>query len=323
MRTGKGAIAVTGATGQQGGAVARRLLREGWHVRALTRRPDSPSAAALAGLGAEVMQADLMDETSLQAACAGASGVFSVQDFWEHGFEAEVCQGKNIADAALAAGVRHFVYASVGGTDRTAGLGIRHFDSKAEIERHLAAIGLPCTVVRPVSFFENFVTPRAIDGIFERGVLQFPFPGERPFQLVAVEDEASFAAAAFADPERFIGLSLELASDICTLKDLAAEIGRVIGRDVVYQEVDLDLLRQFAEGAEKAGAVGQLRIGPSLVPQLAWNRSTPSGGWNADMALVRKYLPETTGMAQWVASVDWRGLRERFAAEDRQAPRKP
>ena len=104
-------IAVTGATGQQGGAVARKLLADGWKVRALTRDLNKPAAQELKALGAEIVPGDLDDRAQLDAAFKGAYGVFSVQNFWlpTVGFEGEIRQGKNVAEAAKAAGVHHLV----------------------------------------------------------------------------------------------------------------------------------------------------------------------------------------------------------------------
>ena len=109
-----GTIVVCGATGRQGGAVARHLAADGWAVRALTRDPASPKARALAERGIEVVRADMADRASLHAAFSGAYGVYSVQNPMISGFEAEVEQGRNVADAAKAAGVQHVVYGSAG-----------------------------------------------------------------------------------------------------------------------------------------------------------------------------------------------------------------
>jgi uncharacterized protein YbjT (DUF2867 family) len=125
-------VLVTGATGQQGGAVARHLLkRPGFVVRALTRDSAKPAARTLAQSGAEIMRGDLNDPASIRRAMEGAYGVFSVQNFMETGFEGEVRQGKALADAAKAAGVQHFVYTSVVSADRHTGL--PHFESKWQI----------------------------------------------------------------------------------------------------------------------------------------------------------------------------------------------
>src|SRR6266516_4111732 len=102
-------ILVTGATGHQGGAVARELLARGHRVRAMTRKPQSEPAKALADLGAEVVAGDFDDEASVAKALSGAWGVFAVQNTWEAGVEKEEVQGKRFAEAARQAGVEHFV----------------------------------------------------------------------------------------------------------------------------------------------------------------------------------------------------------------------
>ena len=107
-------VVVTGATGRQGGAVARSPLKDGWHVRALTRKPDSPKARKLAELGMEVVQGDMNDRTSLEAAFRNAYGIYSVQNPMLSTLENEVRQGKTVADAANAAHVQHLVYGSAG-----------------------------------------------------------------------------------------------------------------------------------------------------------------------------------------------------------------
>ena len=149
-------IAVTGATGQQGGAVARKLLADGWQVRALTRDTDKPAAQELAALGAELVPGDMDNRAELDAAFDGAYGVFSVQNFWlpNVGFEGEIRQGKNVADAVKAAGIQHLVYSSVGSAHR--GLGQKHFESKWIIEQYIHSLDIPSTILRPVAFFENF-----------------------------------------------------------------------------------------------------------------------------------------------------------------------
>src|SRR5919199_5871491 len=139
-------ILVTGATGKQGGAVARTLLDRAFRVRALTRDPQRPEAQALTEQGAEVVQGDMEDRSAMNRVLEGAYGVFSVQNFWETGYDREVQQGKTVAEAAKAAGVEHFVYSSVGSAHRQTG--IPHFDSKWEVEEHIRQIGLPYTILR-------------------------------------------------------------------------------------------------------------------------------------------------------------------------------
>ena len=223
-------IAVTGATGLQGGAVARKLLADGWKVRALTRDVNKPAAQELASLGAEVAAGDMEDRAQLDAAFQGAYGVFSVQNFWlpNVGFEGEITQGKNVADAAKAAGVQHLVYSSVGAAHR--GLGQKHFESKWIIEQHIHSLELPYTILRPVAFFENFNWERAfiLNGTFNAIGLR----PEKERQLIAVEDIAVFVALAFADPKQYLGRTIELAGDELTESQIADTFAKVVGRPV-------------------------------------------------------------------------------------------
>lgn len=223
-------IAVTGATGQQGGAVAKKLLAEGWQVRALTRDPGKPTARELVDMGAQVIAGDMDRPTELTEAFRGASGVFSVQNFWipSVGFDGEVRQGKNVADAVKQAGVPHLVYSSVGAAER--GAGQRHFESKWIIEQYIQSLGVPTTILRPVAFYENFNRQR-------QDILNGKFNGmglrpEKERQLIAVEDIAVFAAIAFGDSKTYIGRKLELAGDALTEAEIATTFSRVLGRPV-------------------------------------------------------------------------------------------
>ncbi len=223
-------ISVTGATGQQGGAVARKLLADGWNVRALTRDVDKPAAQELKALGADIMPGDMDERAQLDAAFQGAYGVFSVQNFWlpNVGYEGEIRQGKNVADAAKAAGVGHLVYSSVGAAHR--GMGQKHFESKWIIEQHIHSLGIPYTILRPAAFFENFNWERAaiLNGTFNAIGLR----PEKERQLITVEDIAVFVALAFANPEQYLGKTIELAGDALTESQLADTFAKVIGRPV-------------------------------------------------------------------------------------------
>jgi uncharacterized protein YbjT (DUF2867 family) len=223
-------IAVSGATGQQGGVVTRKLLANGWKVRALTRDPGKPAAQALASLGAEVVPGDMENRAELDAAFNGAYGVFSVQNFWLPGvgFEGEIRQGKNVADAAKAAGVRHLVYSSVGAAHR--GMEQKHFESKWNIEQHIDSLDIPYTILRPAAFFENFNWERAaiLNGTFNAMGLR----AKKERRLIAVEDVGGFVALAFANPEEYLGKTIELAGDELTESQIADTFAKVVGRPV-------------------------------------------------------------------------------------------
>jgi len=195
-------ILVTGATGKQGGATASALLTDGWRVRALVRDPDAAPARALADAGAELVTGDLADRASLDAATSGAHGVFSVQptpgapnqpaDFRP---EDEVTQGNNVAEAAHAAGVAHLVYTSVIGADRPTGM--PNVDNKLAIEQRIRELGVPATILRPVSFMENYTTPYGLPG----GALATGIRPDVSQRLIAVRDVGAFAALAFGHPD--------------------------------------------------------------------------------------------------------------------------
>jgi uncharacterized protein YbjT (DUF2867 family) len=223
-------IAVTGATGQQGGAVAGKLLADGWKVRALTRDVNKPAALELKALGTELVAGNLDNRAELDAAFEGAYGVFSVQNFWlpNVGYEGEIRQGKSVADAAKAASVQHLVYSSVGAAHR--GMGQKHFESKWIIEQYLHSLDIPYTILRPAAFMENYNWRRAY-------ILSGTFTGmglrpEKGFQSIAVEDVGAFVALAFADHETFLGQTLELAGDELTELQTAEVFSKVIGRPV-------------------------------------------------------------------------------------------
>lgn len=239
-------VLVIGATGTQGGAVARHLLDEGVAVHALTRSPDSEAAAALADRGATVVEGDLGDVEALTAVMEDVDGVFCVTNFWEHGYETEVQHGKNAVDAAVAAGVGQFVFSSVGGAERDTG--IVHFDSKWEIEQYLDDTDLDATVVRPVFFMQNLEGNR--EDVME-GTLALALAPRVPLQMVDIEDLGAFVTQVFVDPERYVGEAYELASDELTLTAAAIRMGDVVGHDVVAHHVDPAALE------EMMGAVGE------------------------------------------------------------------
>ena len=188
-------ILVTGATGTQGGAVARELLDRGYEVRGLTRNPDSEHAQALTRLGVSMVKGDFDDAASLAAAMHGAYGVFAVTDFWEHGYDKEVIHGKRLIDAAKTAGIEHFVFTSVAGSNTNTG--IPHFESKAEIEDYLRESGINYSIVRPVSFMDKFRYDRKK---IMTGTYYDPRDSGKRHQWIAASDIGFFVGEAFDKP---------------------------------------------------------------------------------------------------------------------------
>jgi uncharacterized protein YbjT (DUF2867 family) len=275
-------ILVTGATGQQGGAVARALLAKGQQVRVMTRHLEK--AASLAKAGAEVVQGDLTNQAILQMALRGVYGVFAMSTPFEDGMEAEVRQGTMLADAAKQAGITHYVYTSVGSAHRNTG--IPHFDSKWKVEQHIRQIGLPATILRPVWFMENFTTfakPSA------EGVLSLPMKPSRKLAMVALKDIGEFGAAAFLRPNEFIGQAIDLAGDELTMPETAAQLTHAIGRPIRFQEFPI-------EQAEAA-------MGDDLTTMFRWFNEV---GHAIDIpTLKQKFQIPLTTFAEWIKTVDW------------------
>ncbi len=278
-------IAVTGATGQQGGAVARKLLEAGWKVRALTRDLDKPAAQELQALGAEIVPGDMDDRSQLDSAFQGAHGVFSVQNFWLPGvgFEGEIRQGKNVADAAKAAGVQHLVYSSVGAAHR--GMGQKHFESKWMIEQHIHSLDIPFTILRPAAFFENFNWERAyiLNGTFN-GLGLRP---EKERQLIGVDDIAAFTILAFANPSEYEGKTIELAGDALTESQLAETFAKVIGRPV---RLSMPVEGQSWGDPEEMTAMFNFFNGEA---------------YDADIAALRKLHPGLLTLEQYLRKTGW------------------
>lgn len=278
---GKPVILVTGATGNQGGAVIDALLAvpRSWHVRALTRSPQGKKARALAARGVEVFGGDLADASSLKQALNGVHGAFSVQNSMTAGLAKEEQQGLTFADAALAAGVKHFIYTSVGGADRDSG--IPHFETKYHIERHIQSIGLPATVLRPASFMEGFGGP-GIQRAIGLGIFGSAMPRAKSMQMIAVRDIGIFARLAWEDPDRYIGSALELAGDELTIPDIIATIKRVTGKRFLFR------IPAPAGLTRRMGDPGKMII---------W---IAEDGYQANIAALRAIYPDMLTFEDWL-----------------------
>ena len=280
-------ILVAGATGQQGGAVARHLLGGGWKLRAMTRDPGKPSAQALVKAGVEVVQGNYQDRESLERALEGVYGAFSVQTPWGQdpirGAENEERQGKTFADAAKAAGVQHLIYSSVGGAERNTG--IPHFESKWHIEEHIRALGLPHTILRPVAFMENFGWSR--EQIFKGILPGFGLPPEKTLQLIAADDIGAFATMAFAQPREFLGKAIEIAGDELTEPQQAELFAKAIGHPVALGRFSLP---------------GVAQMDQEMDPMMRFFRGQ---GYRADIPTLRKLYPGLRTLERWLEETGW------------------
>jgi uncharacterized protein YbjT (DUF2867 family) len=284
--TSKRSVLVTGATGQQGGAVARALLARGHGVRALTRKPDGEAARRLAATGAEIVAGDLADAGSVVRAASGVDAMFLVGNFYEAGAAGETRQGIVAADAAKAAGVGHLIYSSVADADKATG--IPHFESKYLVEKHIAALGIPYTISAPVAFMENVVAPWSV-GALRQGTLAFGLPPRREIQLVALRDIGAFVAALVERREPVFGKRFDIAGDELSGEEQAAILSRAAGRTVSYQEIPLAAARQ--QNAEAA-------------IMFEWFDRV---GYDVDIAALHGVFADVRwqSFADWAGSFDW------------------
>ncbi|MCI0413717.1 NmrA/HSCARG family protein [bacterium] len=274
-------VLVFGATGNQGGAVARHLLAEGWRVRGVSRNPDRAEAKALKQQGAEIVDADMEDRAALERIMSGVYGVFSVQNFWTSGFDAEIRQGKNVVNAAAKLPVKHFVYTSVGGAERNSGL--PHFESKWQIEQHIQKLDLPATVYRPVFFIDNFHgTAWGFGDHIREGKLLMGLKPSTKLQMIAVDDVGTFVAKAFANPAEFKGKSYELAGDELTMKEIAAQFSKYQPKPVEHVQVPIEQVRSTNK---------------EWADMLEW---FDAEGYKADIPALRKIHPGLMTFEDWL-----------------------
>lgn len=278
-------ILVTGATGNQGSAVARHLLQRGnFAVRAFVRDSNKPAAQALQQAGAELVTGDFSDRPSLDRALQGAYGVFSLQTFLkEGGLEAEIRDGKTIADAASSAGIQHFVYSSVGSAERNTG--IPHFDSKFQVEEYIRSLALPYTIMRPVFFFYNYASMRPM---VEQGTLSQPLSPETKLQQLSEDDYGAMVTEVFDRPTEFLNREKEVASVEMTMQEIAAAFSHVLGKPVTYQQIPFAAFEQQA--------------GEEVTIMYRWFERV---GYTADLEQLQREFPAPTDFESYLRDSGW------------------
>ena len=286
-------ITVFGATGQQGGPVARSLLAKGYKIRVVTRNPDNAKAKELQAQGAEVVQVKNMDDVaSLETAIKGAYGVFLVTNYWgmfgenqETAYDREVSQGKAVGDLCKKLGVKHLVYSGLPLAKDIIGKPCDHLDSKGTVEKYLDEIGVPNTSSRYTFYYENFLTffpPQKNDD----GTYTITMPVKGAMCAVGVEDGGPAVAAIFDNPGEYIGKKVTFSGDKLTITEFATIIGKTTGRTVTYNEVPYEVFAKFPfPGADDLAAMFEY---------------FDSGKWpEVSIELTRKLNPATLTFQQW------------------------
>jgi uncharacterized protein YbjT (DUF2867 family) len=268
-------IAVVGATGSQGGGLVRAIMGDpngGFTARAITRDSSSAKARALAMLGAEVVTADIDDETSMREALEGAYGAFFVTFFWEHfSPEKEQAEARIMATAAKATGIKHAIWSTLEDARDWVPLSdnrmptllgkhkVPHYEGKAEANKLFTEAGVPTTFLYTSFFWENFIyfgmgPKKGADG---RLVLALPL-GEGKFPGIAAEDIGKCAYGIFKQGQKHLGKSVGIAGDHLTGRELSATLSKALGQSVHYNAVTPAAYRDFGfPGAEDLGNMFQ------------------------------------------------------------------
>ena len=298
----KKTIAVVGATGAQGGAVVRAIMADPdgpFTVRAITRKPDSPQAQALASAGAQVVTGDSDRGETMKAAFDGADAAFCVTNYWEHfSPEREIAQARALAEAAKSAGVAHTVWSTLEDTRRWVPVDdqrmptlmgkykVPHFDTKGEADGFFRELGVPTTFMLTSFYWENFIyfglgPKAAADGVLE---LTFPLDDAK-LPGIAVDDIGRYAARAFTDAVTLDGREIDLAGDAVTMPEAAATLSAAFGRPIGFVQIPIEDVRKNSE---------------DLALMLEWFGRV---GYDADIAaLTREFGFTPTTLAAWAAT---------------------
>jgi len=207
--------------------------------------------------------------------------------FWSIGAKREVQQGKNLADAAKKAGVKHFVYSSVGGAERSTA--IPHWESKWEVEKHIRQLALPATIFRPAAFMDMYYLDQVEIGILKGKLADF-IRADKPYQTIATDDIGAFVALAFECPEQFMGKALEIAGSELTNAEAVKVFSHVLGKPVKYQKLPLLLAR--------------LVLGNEFYTMFRWFNDY---GCKADIVALRRNYPQIHlhTLEQWLREEGW------------------
>lgn len=270
-------IAVCGATGAQGGGLARAILedRDGpFAVRALTRNPGSDKARALADAGAEVVAADIDDPASLDRAFAGCHGAFCVTFFWDHySPDRELAEARNMAAAAKRAGLRHVIWSTLEDTRKFVPLDddrmptlmgkykVPHFDAKGEADGFFAEAGVPATYLLTSFYWDNLIYFGSGPKRGPDGVLALTFPmDDAKLPAIAAEDIGRCAYGIFKRGQSLIGETVGIAGEHLTGAEMAGKLSRALGQEVRYNAVSPEVFRGFGfPGADDLGNMFQFK----------------------------------------------------------------
>ncbi len=274
-------IFVTGGTGNQGGAVARNLVQQGFTVKVLTRNIQSPKSQILKNINVELINGDLNNTDTFREHLKDIFGIFSVQSF-ENGVDKEMNQGIALAELGKEINVKHFLYSSVFAANLNTG--VPHMDSKFKIENHIRQIGLPFTILRPTSLYENFLIPQVKKGIL-KGKLVQPIKRDTVQQYIASEDIGKAAAKIFQNSDNYLGKTIPLATEQLTTQEVANIFSKVLNKKIQYKRLPVLITRLF--------------LGNGLFKMFKY-MDQKSVFSIEDVALTRKEFPSPLSLQSWI-----------------------
>jgi len=302
-------LAVTGATGAQGGGLVQAILSDParrFAARAITRKPDSEKARALAAAGAEVVYGDADQPASMTEALSGAWGAFFVTPFWEHlSTERELAQASAMARASRAAGLGHVVWSTLEDTRRWIPLEdarlpslnghykVPHFDAKGEADAVFAAEAAPTSYLMAAFYWENFIyfgqgPRRGADGQL---VFALPFGGGK-LPGIAAADIGKAALGIFRRGTSAAGERFGIAGDVLSGPEYAAAFARAFGEPVAFRDMPFDEYRALGfPGADDMGNMYQFQaiLGEEFLALRSPERT-------------RKLAPDTQRFETWLAA---------------------
>ena len=274
-------IFVTGATGKQGGAVVKNLLRHGFNVKALTRNKDSSAAQLLKQKNVDLIQGNLDDTATYFHQLKEVDGVFCVLDYTK-GAEKEIRQGIDLANMAKENGVKHFLYSSVIGAD--AHTGIPHWESKFRIENHIKQTGLSYTIIRPSSFYENFLIPQVKSRLL-KGKLVIPTHKNKVQQFISTEDIGKISTTIFMNPEKYSNQTINLATEQLDGLQVTAIFSKVWNKPIGYQQLP--------------GIITRLAMGKDLYKMFSWINKNDAV-FIKDLDALKKEFPGLLSLEEWI-----------------------
>jgi|SRR5688572_22631826 len=272
-------IFVTGATGNQGGAAARNLLSRGFYVKALVRNPAAVKLKPHDNL--EVIKGDLDDVNSYRHHLHDCDGVFCNLVF-KYGIKKEIRQGFDLVNASKESNVKHFVYASVIGSDLNTG--IPHWESKNKIEDHISASGISYTILRPSSLYENMLIPQVKSRIL-KGKLVLPTQRHTVQQFISSEDVGKIATTVFSNLEKYGGITMNLAAEQMDGEELATTFTKVMGKEIKFQQLPMFITR--------------LVMGRDLAKMFRWINNNDAC-FVKDMQAFKNEFPGMLGLGAWI-----------------------